>query len=95
MADEREPIFWRGECIGHIENPKKFPALWRGKWSPADNSFAQQFLSALGKGNRMWVEFGMESPKTMATVERLPADEIELMLDIEGDKTIVTNPFKK
>ncbi len=95
MAGEREPIFWRGELIGYIENPRKYPALWRGKWVPAAHDFTEQFLSRLHKGDRMWVEFGTESPKEMASVSRVPDDEIELMLDIEGEQTIHTNPFKE
>jgi hypothetical protein len=92
MSDEKQPIFWRGELIGHIEDPKKWPALWRGKWVPQDNDFTQRFLDMLDKGFSQWVEYGIGSPRAMAIVERSPRRDIELRLEIDRDETLHIRP---
>lgn len=95
MAVEREPIFWRGELVGHIVSPKRFPALWRGLWAPAGDEHCTQFLDELRCGRGIWVEFGSGSPTTMARVTALPEESIELYLEVEDSRTLMVNPFKQ
>ena len=95
MASESIPIFWRGELIGHMVNPTRFPALWRGAWSPAGNGSTSHFLEELRCGRGIWVEYGSGSPTAMARVSALPEDTIELYLDVEDSPTLLFNPFKQ
>lgn len=88
---EREPILWKGDLVGYIEEPTKYPALWRGGWTPAQNEAAQRFLGELQRGRMLWVEYGSQIPREMATVECAPAnDEIELRLGLEDSDTLYT-----
>ena len=95
MAVEREPIFWRGELVGYIVNPTRFPALWRGMWAPAGNGHGNQFLEELRCGRSIWVEFGSGAPTTMARVTAFPEEMIELYLEVEDSPTLMINPFKQ
>lgn len=92
MSVEQVPIFWRGELIGHLEDPMKWPALWRGKWRPQDNDFTRRFLNILSQGFSQWVEYGQDSPRAMAIVERPPRWDIELKLEIDRDETLHIRP---
>ncbi len=95
MTVEREPIFWRGHLVGHIEEPTKYPVLWRGRWIPAESEDTQRFLAALEKGSIIWVEYGTAPQKHVAAVEQCPQDTIELRLEMDESGTIHVNPFKK
>ena len=88
MAREREPILWKSNLVGHIEDPKKWPALWRGRWVPANTPATEELLEALRKGRLVWVEYGRNVPKDMATIEKLPGEEIELRLSVDESKTL-------
>lgn len=85
------PIFWKNELVGHINNPKKWPVIWQGKWVPADTQATQDFLGTLGKGVYVWVEVGESEPKAIATIERTPDAEIELLFS-EGFDEQRTRP---
>ncbi len=94
MADH-EPIFWRGELIGHVEAPRRYPAVLRGPWIPQANDHCRRFLEELRCGRGVWVEVGGGSPTEMARVTTLPGEIIELHLDVEDSPTLLVNPFKK
>lgn len=92
MLKNKEPIYWRGDLVGYIGDPVKYPVMWRGQWLPEANSATQEFLKTLERGYPIWVEYGSHAPKDMAQVKILPMTEIELNLDIEEEETIFTNP---
>jgi|GEM_PF-6041679 len=95
MTGESEPIFWRGQLVGHILDPRRLPAAWRGRWSPMYNEYAEQFLALVGAGAAQWVEYGSGSRREMARVEQAPGKEIELIIELVDESgTLFVSPLK-
>ncbi len=94
MTTERQPVYFHGDLIGYIENPRQYPALWRGLWVPLESDATRLFRQMLEEGQPVWVEFGHRDPLDMAQVKTLPAAEIELLLDIDDAQTLLLNPFQ-
>lgn len=92
MTVKKEAIIWKGDLVGYIEEPKRWPVIWRGTWVPADTEATQRFLDALHKGRYLWIEIGSGPAKEIATIEQAPGNEIELRFSVDEQDTIPMRP---
>jgi hypothetical protein len=88
MTGDRITIIWQRQFVGYMENPRKLPVVWRGRWISAQSPATADFLDALAIGRYLWVlatdDDGVE---TFATIEEMPGEEIELRLAIDEEDT--------
>jgi len=93
MTVIRYPILWQNELVGHIQNPRRWPVLWRGQWIPAGTEATARFLEALSRGRYLWVTVsGDDGREVFATIEQPPQAEIELRFSVDEQETLKLTP---
>lgn len=73
-------VFWNGEYIGSVLDPRGDNFDFYGTWKPVATGIYTKFLQTLGEYGEVWVAFGAEPLKPVGTVEFVPGDEIEIKL---------------
>ncbi len=93
MSANRYPILWQNELVGYIQNPTRWPVVWRGQWIPAETAATARFLEALKRGRYLWVSVtGEEGREVFATIEQPPQAEIELRFSVDEQDTLKITP---
>lgn len=87
----KSPILWKGQLVGFMLEPKRFPALWRGRWMALEGEHTAAFVEALRAGRHLWVECGEELE--MGVIETEPVNEVTFMLSDNYDEQR-TLPFR-
>ena len=79
MGQHTDPILWRGEWVGDVNNLSGSHANLFGRWVPAHNDACAQFLTALEAGEICHVAVGK---RLRGFVEFVPHDEIDITLTL-------------
>jgi hypothetical protein len=77
MDGKSHEVYWRGQLVGYVVDPKVDNYHFYGLRRPANAEAAQAFLRAVREGRDVFV--GIDDPTVgFGTVDVEPGDEIEI-----------------
>lgn len=93
MTTDRYPITWQNRLVGYVQNPTRWPVVWRGRWLPVETDATAEFLAALANGRYLWVSVSdAQGRELFATIEQPPRAEIELRFSVDEQETLKLSP---
>ena len=83
MSEKTEKVFWNGEVVGVVTEPKVDNFDYYGQWKPTeDGGLYEKFIEAIDEDGGAQIIIGdLESP-LVGTVELEPDEEIEIKIRV-------------
>ena len=73
----KQPILWKNEIVGFVEDMKVDMFDLYGKWIPANTIATSNFINFLIQGEILWIKVGEHID---GTIEFIPDDTINIKL---------------